>query len=399
MIEANIPENERERQRAVDGYSILDSLPEESYDNITELMCYITGSPISLITLLDNDRNYIKSNCGFPATESPRNISFCSHAIDSEDEIMIVKDARKDERFNDNPLVEEHKAIFYAGAALINPDGYKLGTLCVYDHKPKQLDQEQQKALIAMSKQVVALLEQRLQNKKLQDAKIKLEKRNEELAKFAKIVSHDLKSPLANIISLTGLLEKENDGKLSEDSKTYIDYLKSSSTSLKDYIDGILLYYKNDDLFKLDKEIIAFNTLMLEAKNIVVPKDDVTINYTESSELITINKSLILQILVNLITNAIKYNDKDKAKIVIDFKSLNDTYFFSVKDNGQGIPANKIDTIFDLFKTLKQQDKYGNLGSGIGLASVKKLVKSQGGDITVTSIKGVGSTFNFSIEK
>ncbi|AUC83673.1 GAF domain-containing sensor histidine kinase [Lacinutrix sp. Bg11-31] len=399
MIEAPTPNNEIERQRAVESYNLLDSFPEDSYDNITEIICYIAKAPISLITLLDNDRNYIKSNCGFPLNESPRNISFCGHAIQSEDEIMIVEDARKEKRFHDNPLVKNHNAIFYAGVPLVNPKGYKLGTLCVYDHEPRQLDEAQKKALIAMSKQVVRLFEQHKQNKTLKDIKNKLEKRNLELDKFASIVSHDLKSPLANIISLTELLEQENEGKLNADSKTYLNYLKSSSSSLKDYIDGILLYYKNDLLHSFKKESLTFNTLILEAKKIAIPKNDIKLEYSENIENININKPVALQILVNLITNAIKYNDKNTTEIMIGFETSSSHYLFSIKDNGNGIPVDKLNSIFDLFTTLGQKDKDGNLGTGIGLATVKKLVENQGGDISVTSTEGVGSTFSFSIKK
>ncbi|WP_452224801.1 sensor histidine kinase [Lacinutrix chionoecetis] len=399
MIEAPTPENERDRQRAIESYDILDTFPEESYDNITELMCYIAKSPISLITLLDNDRNYIKSNCGFPYKESPRNISFCGHAIHSKDDIMIVEDARKDERFHDNPLVSEHKAIFYAGVPLVNPQGFKLGTLCVYDHEPRTIDEAQKKALIAMSKQVVFILEQRLHNKKLEAITNKLEKRNEALNRFAGIVSHDLKSPLANIISLTELLEEENHGKLTEDSITYLTYLKSSSVALKDYIDGLLDYYKCDDLLKLKKETVVFKDLMLKAKSIAIANDNIDYTYSENINNITINKSAVLQILVNLITNAVKYNRKDKTTVNIAFTENDNHYLFAVKDNASGIPKNKLDSIFNLFTTLENKDKHGNTGTGIGLASVKKLVESQGGEISVVSQEGVGSTFTFSIEK
>lgn len=133
MIEPTFPKNEQERQLAVERYEILDTLPETCFDDITALICDISGAPISLITMLDRDRNYLKSHHGVPFTESPRNISFCGHAINSGDEIMIVEDARLDERFHDNPLVSEFNAIFYAGVPLQTPDGYKLGTLCIYD--------------------------------------------------------------------------------------------------------------------------------------------------------------------------------------------------------------------------------------------------------------------------
>lgn len=399
MLEAPKPNNEAERQHAVERYNILDTLPEESYDSITEITCYITKTPISLITILDNDRNYIKSNCGLPVSESPRNISFCGHTIHADNEIMIIEDARKDERFHDNPLVENHKAVFYAGVPLVNPDGYKLGTLCVYDHEPRQLDSAQIKALKSLSKQVVNLLEQRIQNNYLEITKNKLEKRNEELNAFASIVSHDLKSPLANIISLTELLELENEGKLNEDSKTYLEYLKTSSTALKDYIDGLLIYYKNDDLLKLKTETITFSALVLEAKKIAIPNSNITFNYTKDVGDVNLNISALLQILVNLITNAVKYNTKNNIEVSVGFEITSGFYLFRVKDNGSGIPKDKLNSIFELFSTLNQKDSHGNIGTGIGLASVKKLVENQGGKVSVISTEGVGSTFNFTIKK
>ncbi|MEJ6791361.1 MAG: HAMP domain-containing sensor histidine kinase [Lacinutrix sp.] len=141
-------------------------------------------------------------------------------------------------------------------------------------------------------------------------------------------------------------------GDLTEYFKMYLSYLKSSSFALRDYIDGILKYYKNDDLLKLKKETIAFKTLVLEAKKITVAKNNAIINFNEELLNIKVNKSAILQILVNLITNAIKYCDKEFTEITLDVKVSSSHYNFSVKDNGKGIAANKLHSIFDLFTTL-----------------------------------------------
>ncbi|WP_313791375.1 GAF domain-containing protein [Lacinutrix neustonica] len=92
-----------------------------------------------MVTLLDVDKNFLKSHYGVPFNDSPRDISFCGHAILTDDDIFIVEDSRKDKRFSDNPLVKDHNAIFYAGAPLVNAEGYKLGTLCVFDTKPRQI--------------------------------------------------------------------------------------------------------------------------------------------------------------------------------------------------------------------------------------------------------------------
>lgn len=399
MIAPEYPKNENERQLAVNKYQLLDTLPEESYDNITALMAYICDVPISLVTLLDRDRNFLKSHHGIPFNESPRAISFCGHAINSDDLITIIEDSRIDERFHDNPLVTDFKAVFYAGATLINSEGYKLGTLCVYDTKPRKLTDEQIKALLAMARQVTNLFEQHYQNILLNQLQDKLKKRNENLNKFAKVVSHDIKSPLANIISLTELLEAENKGILNDESLQYIEYLKSSSNSLKNYVDGLLKFYKSDELIKDAAEDILVQDIFNELKTITDPDHSVIFYLKGNSKTIKTNKSALMQVLINLVTNAIKYNKKPNTEITIDFSENESDYTMSVSDNGDGIPEAFLDKIFNLFSVVGVEDKDGNIGTGIGLAAVKQIIENLGGEIKVTSKLGAGSTFLFSISK
>ena len=167
MIPPRFPENEKERIAELRKYNLLDTLSENDFDNITSLISVICEVPVSLITLLDTDRNFFKSHFGLDFNQSPRNISFCGHAILHDEEIFIVEDATKDERFKDNQLVNEANAIFYAGVPLVNPNGFKLGTLCVFDHKPRKLTTIQIASLKALAKQVVILFELRKKNKLL----------------------------------------------------------------------------------------------------------------------------------------------------------------------------------------------------------------------------------------
>ncbi len=332
--------------------------------------------------------------------ESPRALSFCGHAINSEERIMIVEDARSDERFFDNPLVTEHQAIFYAGVPLVNPEGFKLGTLCVYDNEPRELSQKQITTLIDLSRQVVNLFEQRCQNFELVDLKNQLLERNKNLESFAGLVSHDLKSPLANIISLTDLLENEPDNVLTEDSIEYIKYLKSSSHSLSNYIDGILKFYKSDDILKNESETFQLSTFIEEVETIAIPRtENVSVTISNGNSFLTANKSALQQVFINLITNAIKYNDNSIIELYIGFKDIEDFYEFNIQDNGNGIPENHLETIFDLFTTTGETDRNGNKGTGIGLATVRKLITKLGGVISVTSTEKVGSNFVFTVAK
>ena len=151
-------------QNRPDSEKICPTLPEEDFDNITKLTSSICQTPIALITLLDTKRNFLKSHYGLDFNQSPREISFCGHAIVSKEPIFIIEDATKDNRFCDNPLISEYNVSFYAGVPLINPDGYALGTLCIYDTVPRQLTQQQKDTLIILAKQVVNLFELRLKN-------------------------------------------------------------------------------------------------------------------------------------------------------------------------------------------------------------------------------------------
>ncbi|AUS04596.1 sensor histidine kinase [Pseudotamlana carrageenivorans] len=399
MISPELPKNEYERQLAVNKYRLLDTLPEESYDNITALMAYICEVPISLVSLLDRDRNFLKSHHGVPFNESPRNMSFCGHAINSDDVITIIEDSREDIRFHDNPLVTDFQAIFYAGVPVINTDGYKLGTLCVYDTKPRQLTDNQKNALKVMAKQVAHLFEQRFQNIKLMQLQENLKKRNDNLKKFARVVSHDLKSPLSNIISLTELLESNKKNVLDEESQQYLEFLKSSSYTLKNYIDGLLKFYNSDDLLSKRNEVILVDDILTELKQITNLDHTVSFLLEGNSTEIKTNKSALMQVLVNLVTNSIKYNKKPKTEISIAISETETAYLFAVADNGDGIPDKFIAKIFNLFSIAGSEDKYGNIGTGIGLATVKNIIDNLGGEISVSSEMGQGCTFSFSILK
>lgn len=395
MIEPELPSNEKLRQKAVEKYQLLDSIPEESYDNITSLMAYICQAPISLITLLDHDRNFLKSHHGVDLNESPRSISFCGHAINAVEDITIIEDARQDLRFMDNPLVTEMQAVFYAGVPLVDPSGFKLGTLCVYDHKPRKLTADQINAMKAMSKQVVNLFDQRYKNFQLMRLQEQLIGRNMELKKFAATVSHDLKSPLANISSLTDLLEGESAGKLTEDAQSYLMHLRSSSNQLRRYIDGILEFYHSEELLNHKSETVSVADLMNDLKEITITKSASNLSYESNVETISINRAAIMQILLNLIVNGLKYNSKAERKIHIALKSDGAINTFSVSDNGDGMPEAFIKSAFDLFSVSGMKDRRGELGTGIGLATVKKLVESLGGSISVVSKQNEGTTFTF----
>ncbi len=142
MIKPPVPANERQRLKALRDLKILDTAAEERFDRVTRLARRVFGTPIALVSLVDEGRQWFKSRQGLDAPETPRDVSFCGHAI-VNDRVMVVPDATKDERFHDNPLVTcDPNVRFYAGYPLNAPDGSKVGTLCIIDQKPREMEAE-----------------------------------------------------------------------------------------------------------------------------------------------------------------------------------------------------------------------------------------------------------------
>src|SRR6266478_2446832 len=184
------PKNEKKRLEVLWQYEVLDTVPEQVFDDLTELAASICGAPIALITLVDENRQWFKSRVGITVNETSRDVSFCGHAI-MQQELFIVPDATKDDRFAQNPLVtSDPKIRFYAGAPLITPDGHALGTLCVIDKVPRTLRPDQKRALQILSRHVISQLELRRRSRELlhihkecEQIKTDLEKTRLELAK------------------------------------------------------------------------------------------------------------------------------------------------------------------------------------------------------------------------
>lgn len=160
-MKAPLPQNEAARLEVLRQFEILDTNPEESFDDLTRLAAYICDTPIAIISLIDSDRQWFKSALGLTEKETSRDISFCSHAINQSGP-FIVRDALDDERFKNNPLVTSAPYIrFYAGSPFSTVEGFKLGTLCVIDRVPRELRPDQVAALRMLSQQVTTQLELR----------------------------------------------------------------------------------------------------------------------------------------------------------------------------------------------------------------------------------------------
>lgn len=193
---------ERERLAALGRYRILDTEPERRFDDLVLLASQICGTPMAFITLVDDSRQWFKSRLGIAVSETPRSISFCSRAIEQPD-LFVIPDTLEDRRFCDNPLVRgEPHVRFYAGAPLITPDGHALGTLCVADRVPRELNPDQVEALLALKRQVETQLELR---RNLVDLGAALADRDAAEEARSRVIEH-LRSALENVSRLASLI-------------------------------------------------------------------------------------------------------------------------------------------------------------------------------------------------
>lgn len=392
MNTVGISKEEARRLRVLEDYKILDTQNESDFDEITKLASEICNSPISLISFIDSNRQWFKSTYGISIKETPRSVSFCAHAIKG-DSLFVVENATEDERFkNFSSVTGDPNIVFYAGIPLTDKDGYSMGALCVIDNKTKKLTEFQSNALEVLGRQVVRLLELRKLNHQLQLRNNILDNNYKNLERFSHVITHDIKSPLNNILSLTQLLEDELKEHFKDDVKMYIDYIKESSLKLKEYIEATLKTYKEGINTIKEKEFFSLESIVKNCNKLLNPTKEYDIQLSNSIEIFNY-KSYFEQILLNLISNAIKYNDKPKVIITIAIEVVDNYCYLTIKDNGIGIEADKIDHIFDMFNTLDKVDRFNNTGTGIGLSTVKNLVERIEGTISVASTIGEGTVF------
>ncbi len=376
----------------LEDYNLFDSEAEIEYDNITFLASKICNTSISTITLLDDKRQWFKSKIGFEHSETPLNRSFCALSISKSKNVIVVPNVMEDAEFSIiGKLNGLEKDGFYAAVTLFNEDEIALGTLCVIDYESKNLDQDQIKALQILGKQVEELFKIRLKNIQLNKNYQDLKEKYSELKQFSDTISHDIQSPINNIISLITLLndDKGNQNATSE----YLELLVTSSYQLKNYVSNLLTYYQSESLV-VNKNKILLKDLVTEIEQIVTSDNQVKFVYDfDTSTLLTTDKMALSQILLNLISNGIKYNMQANPIITIRYEMFDGKSIIKIIDNGTGIEKKYFETIFENNTTLAKKDRYGNFGTGLGLSIVVNLAKKIKYKIAIDSIIGVGSTF------
>lgn len=390
------PENEQIRQAKVEEYKILDTLPEEEFDSLVELAAIITGSPVSLMNILDHNRQWSKAMYGSNEDrEAARSESVCQYTI-LGDENLEIEDLTKDERFKDMPYVEnDPKYRSYSGYPLITEDGYKLGALCVLDIQPKKLDETQKKGLKTLANEIMARLE-------LRKKQYELEQLNKEKDQFLRVVNHDIKSPINGIVSSAHYLQNLWDGD-KEELLNMLSMIELSGKKLINYTSELMesalvqsenkLHVDEVDVDELMTDLIDIYTPLAKAKSIQLTL------HCEAPAPFRLDNEKFKLILSNLISNAIKFSGKgDVVDVNVNlFSNAEDKQnmlHISVKDTGIGIPEEFLPDLFIKKKKHQRQGTQGEISTGIGLPLVKRFVELHNGGIKVATEEGKGTTFH-----
>ncbi len=393
------PTNEAARLANLRSYQILDSLEEQEYDDLTALAADICGTPVSLISLIDKDRQWFKSKVGLGGDlrETDRESAFCAHTISTGGQPLIVPDARLDPRFANNPLVHnDPNVVFYAGVPLVSAEGYDLGSICVIDHQPRKLTERQTTSLQRLGRQVVKLFE--LRRSALAERQ-RLEKRREAynlLRDFSHVIAHDLKAPIRNVRQASEILLEDYPEHLPEEAVQLLDFIESRTAEASRMIDGVLRYSQETRVLQYEREAVDLRELIDHVvAQIGPPGKDCTVAYLGEVESLYTSRIAMVQTLQNLIGNAFKFNDKATCRVEVDCVKHADHYALSVRDNGPGIPERDREAIFKLFYTAEVGGQHR--GHGVGLAIVRRLIEAIGGTIRVQAHSGQGTVFHFTI--
>ena len=403
-MKAPLPAYETTRLAALRRLEILDTAPEQCYDDITLLASQICGTPISLITLIDEKRQWFKSRLGLPVAETPRDQAFCAHAILQPNEILVVPNALVDARFADNPLVLDDPSIrFYAGAPLIAPDGNALGTLCVIDRQERVLNADQITALAALARQVNVLLNLRTLARSLDGERARAEAATQSKAAFLASMSHEIRTPMNGVLGAAQLLESSD---LSAEARELAELITQSGTSLLTLIDDILDFSKIEaGKLRILREPFTLQATVEQSLALVRPRAQTKGLRLECEFTPQLaggwlgDSQRVGQILLNLLSNAIKFTARGFVRLRTEMTTGpgGTLVRFSVIDSGIGLSLVEQARLFQPFSQAHDgvSREYG--GTGLGLAISQQLVGLMGGRIGVESTKGQGATFWFEL--
>lgn len=387
---APIPDDEPQRLAALKRACILDTAPEPGFDALTRTAAHLCSVPIALVSLVDHDRQWFKSKVGLDAAQTPRDISFCGHAI-AGDDLFEVVDPLQDERFCCNPLVtEKPKLRYYAGAPLIDASGFRLGTLCVIDtqaHAP--LTPVQCEGLQTLAAAVASLVERRKLRRERALQATRLAVLEGDRSELERVLSHSLSEPLRSIVGHLQLLRRRYGEQLPPAGHEHAELAMDNSRSMRRVLDDLLTFIQLGQ-HTLSYERVQFSDLLRTAwaaLHVERWRPEAALIPPETDFWLRVDVSQFLVLLRHLLSNAVRYVPEDRQPVTqVRCVHQGDEICIRIQDNGCGIDAHAQTHAFDLFR---RGGATG--GTGIGLSAARKVAQRHHGALSIDHSSSAGT--------
>lgn len=403
--------DEPARLRALRYYQVLDSEPEPAFDRITALAARLTGSPIALISFVDEQRQWFKSAHGIAVKQTPRQGGFCAAAITCEDP-TVIPDATANDRFAQHPMVVGPPGIrLYAGAPLTTADGHNLGTICVMDTVPRDLSEEEVAILADLAGLVMAQLDQRmsslhlLESERMRREARRHAERMEEVervkSEFLLLGSHELRAPLSVVRGYISMISDGSLGEVPESVLSVMPIISNKVVQIDELINQMLASARLEDgqsrsiHDRFDLRAVVEETArgLFESAEIAAGPS----LHLPNQPVEVIGDPADLAIIVgNLLSNAIKFSPPG-GDVGCTIRTLGRNAIVEVTDRGIGIEKKDLPKLFSRFGRLVTPENSHIPGYGLGLYLCRRLARTMGGDMTAASTPGAGSTFTLTL--
>lgn len=411
------------RLRALHDTALLDSPAEYAFDRLTSLATRVVRAPVSLVSLVDRDRQYFKSCVGLPdgcalARQTPLTHSFCQHVVGTQ-QPLVVDDARECELLCENRAIADLGVIAYAGFPLVSPDGHVLGSFCVIDTVPRHWTDDEVGIMADIGAGVMTeialraelrlvrqqqedlrrrddeLIELRRSEEALRARVQALEQSNIYLERFAYLASHDMQEPLRMVAGFLGLLQRRAGDRLDEAAAGWLASAVAGATRMQRMVQGLLVWARLDSSLRTAAPIDARAALDEAVANLGA-KLHATRGRIDADALpaVRCERTQLMQVFQNLLANALKYRSIAEPVVRVTARQDGPLVEIAVADNGIGIAPELVPHVFDLF----QRGAGPQAGAGLGLAMCRRIIERHGGRIWIEPRpSGEGATIRFTL--
>lgn len=404
QTDAEAATNDQERLQALRETQLLDTPPEEAFDRLTALASKILRAPVSLITLVDSDRQYFKSQVGLgepwaQQRETPLSHSFCKHVV-ATGKPLVVTDARSHPLLRENKAISELGVVAYAGIPLETSEGQTLGSFCAIDREPRVWTQEEIDILRDLTLATMTEIALRLTARRLNENLKQLQALEELRDDLTRMIVHDLRTPLTSIVG--GLQSLPEIGDLNPQQQEILDISLDGGFTLLGMVNDLL------NISKMESGALQLDFGEMEAAQIIdqawqqvrslatMKEHTMITEVAEGLPAFTADRGLSLRVLVNLLGNAIKFTPPGGEVTVAAKNYDKNSILFAVSDTGPGIPEEYSEVIFEKFGQL-ENGRAGKHSTGLGLTFCKMAVEAHGGRMWLESEPGCGAQFNFTL--